>query len=224
MSEKPILFQGAMVRAILEARKTQTRRLVKPQPSDVWRPTVGLYHPIVVDRNGVEQPGPVVYGAADENEGRKCPYGMPTEHLWVRETWAHVPVREPGGGQGDQMGVIYRADGDAAFDVLPDEWEFIGPWKPSIHMPRWASRITLEVCSVRVERLCDISEADALAEGISWPDRNGRAYRPPIDLAGVSEARIAAERYRELWESIHGADSWDLNPWVFVIHFRRIKP
>jgi hypothetical protein len=123
----------------------------------------------------------------------KCPYGMPGDRLWVRETfWT----------DGDE--VIYRSDPGAEKEL---DSAFTGlNWKPSIHMPRWASRINLEVTGVRVERLCSISEADALAEGCC----------PFSDDFGSYHARVA---FCQLWESIYGPESWDANPWVWVVEF-----
>lgn len=131
--------------------------------------------------------------------------------IWVRETWAHVPLREANGGQGEKMGAIYAADGDEAFHGMPDEWEFMGKWKPSIHMPRWASRITLEVTRVRVERLQDISESDAKAEGCSVSK----------DSHGEYQARVA---FTELWDSINAKRGfgWSVNPWVWVVEFKKL--
>ena len=197
MKERPILFSGPMVRAILEGRKTQTRRVVKPQPAHI----AGI--------------GTVLN--IDTITGKACPYGKPGDRLWVRETWDGV--RLDGGG----ALVSYRADGDKP--VTDD-----GRWHPSIHMPRWASRITLEVVSVRVERLNECSIQDALAEGVLTDDEW------PTD---------PRDGYRSLWESINGpsirkrlrdgtvqmhspkrhvADySWDANPWVWVVEFRRVQ-
>jgi hypothetical protein len=148
-----------------------------------------------------------------------CPYGQPGDRLWVRESWA----RDDEDGQ-----VMYRAD--IGRDVCADAWEqgrIEGvpryKWKPSIHMPRWASRILLEVTSVRVERLQDISESDALAEGVTpkWePGCSGRL----MDAFGGFSFRPAASAYAELWEQINGPGSWDTNPWVWVIEFKRVTP
>lgn len=152
MTERPILFSGPMVRAILDGRKTQTRRIVKPQPHEECGPIeVGHYHPTVIDRHGDEQPGAEIFGAysLDGEWGAKCPHGQPGDRLWVREAFALADdyevdrVLNPGG-------VFYRATHSPADDT--------SRWRPSIHMPRWASRLTLEVTDVRVERVQDISE------------------------------------------------------------------
>ena len=123
----------------------------------------------------------------------------------------------------EPRGTVYRAtDPDLETQVV---WE----WRPSIHMPRWASRITLEIEKVWVERVQDITEEGALAEGITWPDRDGKPYRPPIDTTGMSDLGLAKARYAELWDSLNakrdgGVYAWDANPWVFCIRFRRIEP
>lgn len=175
MKERPILFSGAMVRAILSGVKTQTRRVAKMLPLD---------------------------GA--------CPYGKPGDHLWVRET--HAPMI--GGGW------VYAAD------YTPErlrQKDGKGFWKPSIFMKRAACRITLEIVSVRVERLQDISEADAIAEGV---DLFQRAHEPRV-YRDYSHKKLhyglsAVGSYRTLWESINGPESWALNPWVWVVEFKRL--
>ncbi len=207
--ERPILFSGPMVRALLDGSKTQTRRAMKPQPTEfVGGPGVTL-------RDG--SPAPLVpLDDSVEPYGREivCPYGQPGDRLWVRE--AHAI---------DGKKVFFRAG--------HKESEGAGPrvdirWRPSIHMPRWACRITLEIISVRVERLQDISEADALAEGIvecpipaddEGPRRIGYMVGPDDGKSGLSVTPIQA--YRNLWESINGPGSWDANPWVWALTFRR---
>jgi len=175
MKERPILFSGPMVRAILEGRKTQTRRVVKPQPAHI--PGIGTVLNI------------------DTITGRACPYGNPGDRLWVREAWAHR--RWMLGDASPNPTTVYRADGE--------DLKGCARWRPSIHMPRWASRIALEVVSVRVERLQDISEEDAKAEGIDWVI----GYRSRIPL------------FSALWERINGLGSWNANHWVWVVEFKR---
>ncbi|PPI86186.1 hypothetical protein KEHDKFFH_02380 [Marinobacter maroccanus] len=215
--EKPILFKDDMVRAILEGRKTQTRRVMKPQPrieSNGWFHWDG-------HRPNSE------YGAfatsSPEKEtinlfvGSACPYGQPGDRLWVRETH-HVPggyleaelIEEIRNGVSspESLGVTYRAD---APSLKPCD----GGWTPSIHMPRWASRITLEIIDVRVERLQDISGEDSASEGATGPIGSPRAY-------GVVTKQFARDQFMRLWESINGPDSWQVNPWVWVIEFERI--
>lgn len=176
MKERPILFSAPMVRALLEGRKTQTRRIVKLPAKDGSGDNRFVF---------------------DDAEGRKrfidCPYGEPGDRLWVRETWRPAQV--------DGMAWYAATCGDETHER----------WKPSIHMPRWASRITLEITGVRVEQLQDISESDAIAEGVT-----------PSDMKAISCLDRNYHAYFMLWESINGSGSWDLNPWVWVIEFRRI--
>ena len=200
--ERPILFSGDMVRAILDGRKTMTRRVVKiaqhPQAERVqhfeglrwdWLRYDGL-----------------------RLSTFKCPFGKTGDRLWVRETFRlsdpnDCACYEPCRCRSGQP--MYRADGHY------HDMEY--KWKPSIHMPRWASRITLEITDIRVERLQDINEEDAEAEGA------------PLEL-GVLERTIlgAKARYRSgfvrLWESINGPGSWDANPWVWCVSFKRVTP
>ena len=204
MKEHPIIFNGEMVKAILGGCKTVTRRIVKPQPTtDNWpaKITCGLYAPTKIDRCGDEYPGTDVYGFANENEGWVCPYGVPGDRLWVREAFSVVPLKS------GKMGPIYRADGDDEFDRIEVGWQFMEKWRPSIHMPRWASRITLEVVSVRVERVQDIDEMDATHEGIE-------------KHIGIH----ARHDFSILWDSINAkrGSGWDVNPWVWAIEFKRL--
>ena len=166
MTERPILFSAPMVRAILFGTKTQTRRILKPQPPDNWSPIVEIYHPTIIDRHGVDQPGPAVFGASDEYHGCKIRW-QPGDMLWVREAWAQNPDHP---GVQYNSAVCYRADPGHDYDGLK--------WRPSIHMPRWASRITLLVETITVERLQDISEVDAIAEGAARlvMDDDGKFY------------------------------------------------
>ena len=187
MKERPILFSAPMVRAILAGTKTQTRRAVKPQPNIVH----AIYGDASIDTN-------LIFRAGDQRI--HCPYGQPGDRLWVRETWTQACVRPR---QGDE--VFYRADGEVA-----PEFE---PWIPSIHMFRWASRITLEIVSLRVERLHGISEADAMAEG-------AEPYRLPVNPA--REALRHVDGFHHLWNSINGPGSWDANPYVWVVEFKRV--
>lgn len=212
MKERPILFSAPMVRALLDGSKTQTRRVVKPQPFDRSYSTHDHRMAYVSGRsaNGDEIDGLYAYTTSLGGEWRaKCPYGQPGDRLYVRETWADLEELSDGNFQRQ---AIYRADD---IERYGDEDEFVDVtaadmrWRPSIHMPRWASRILLEVVSVRVERLNDCSDADALAEG--------------VDRTNTSISGYAKERYRRLWEQINGAGSWDANPWVWVVEFRRIE-
>lgn len=215
MKERPIIFGGDMVRALPDGRKTQTRRIIKidPQPVAITPHKIGAG--FMVEKWKKQQREMGNFGRCDTIH---CPYGVAGDRIWVRETFAQVPIREPDGGQGDKMGFIYRADGDSAFAVIPDEWEFMGKWKPSIFMPRIASRITLEITRVRVERLQDISEADAKAEGVIVPDRNPFSSGP-----GAWEAANPFKfTYLLLWDSLHGKGAWDKNPWGWVLEFVKL--
>jgi hypothetical protein len=212
MKERPILFSGAMVRALLDGRKTQTRRVVKARPG--W--------PISFIGGAGDQDDPSCYGFEDLNTAQwwtlatdgstdnhqiPCPYGRSGDRLWIRETFAHMYRGnvEPETRRHDD--VIYGADGFA-----PDEYVY-GSWKPSIHMPRWASRITLEITGVRVERLQSISEADAEAEGINF-------LRSVPDADETLDARGL---FHCLWDAINGDGAWAANPWVWVVEFRRVQ-
>lgn len=201
MKERPIIFSGEMVRAILEGHKTMTRRVIKihntihsedrttnynneitevfhPDPNnDLW--SFGLTWKVVgIRRHDVTH--------------LRCPYGIPGDCLWVRETWCNI--NKPG----IEPEIYYKADTKYTEDYNSSEWK----WKPSIFMPRWASRITLEITNIRVERLQEITEEDALKEGV----RDG--FKDNIF-------------YKTLWNSINGKKyPWESNPWVWVIGFK----
>ncbi|MDN4590223.1 hypothetical protein DBA29_17165 [Xenophilus aerolatus] len=252
MRERPILFSAPMVRALLAGTKTQTRRVVKlPHQNRLgqWEvlpwggPNGGR------TRGGETVPFQNVIGHSRTGEILGCPYCQPGDRLWVRETFALEQSvecdQEPPHQDGrplrrrplDDFECVHPAWVQAhyrATDPAPDLCYEQGPaggseddfgvrWRPSIHMPRWASRILLEVTGVRVERLQDISEADALAEGVT--------PLPGADMwtaGGASDGPLHAARpqwaYRRLWDQINGAGSWAANPWVWVVEFRRIAP
>ncbi|HCE6948972.1 hypothetical protein IPC1284_11620 [Pseudomonas aeruginosa] len=204
--ERPILFNDQMVRAILEGRKTVTRRVVKD---------TGFY---AIDA--------AIHGnevALREREAlsTRCPFGQPGDRLWVREAWQGplISDEEQAANQSwwkdvtkfqDQAHCSYRASGDNNEYVDPDGY-FHCKWKPSIHMPRWASRILLEITAVRVERLHDITPNQCIAEG---------AWREKDKELGRGQEAIAA--FADLWRSTGG--DWDANPWVWVVEFKRVTP
>ncbi len=245
MKERPILFSGAMVRALLDGRKTQTRRVVKGVPSwDHYGRDIMDWGLSGIHQETYDQSNPIVgtdrwhldvQTDVDDHSRRviRCPYGAPGDRLWVRETCQ--AVERPCGDDG----VHYPADGgwvkiensreaaDRWCDLLhygrrEQKRALAGPNVPAIHMPRWASRITLEIADVRVERLQAISEADADAEGFGgdYPDRVMPDVFPPRE-GGWGHLSIP-ECYRHLWEHINGADSWDANPFVWVVEFTRL--
>jgi hypothetical protein len=209
-----------MVRAILEGRKTQTRRVVKPQPPGDEELSVGHYCPTVI-RNGHEEPGEEQYGVCDMwgQWTAKCPYGAPGDELWVRETWAR-----------SRNNWLYAADSVVSEGPQgnTDDWDWDASipnrWWPSIHMPRSACRLVLTVTGVRVERLQDISEGDAIAEG-SYLGKC--SCLPPGDKTPMEAAfrqtmcRTHGTEFRHLWALINGPDSWTANPWVWVVEFER---
>lgn len=208
MSDRPILFSAPMVRAILAGTKTQTRRAVKP-----WEPRLmNLRRPV---------PDDVSYLPDFTCYRSTCPYGQPGDRLWVRETWA-FGTHALAAARDEDGPFVYAADGTT-------QGRLCDRWRPSIHMPRSASRITLEVTGVRVERLQDISEADARAEGASCRRISSGDARMGLsdwwsfgtDRGGedIGGAFTAKQGYELLWESINGAGSWDANPWVWVIGF-----
>lgn len=205
--ERPILFNDQMVRAILEGRKTVTRRVVKPQPDFLGS---------MVDPNT-----PFKTLDAGLHARITCPYGEPGDRLWVREAWAadaQVDAIAPSDlSQGEP--IWYPAD----LSVRQTGCSMIskGRGRPSIHMPRWASRVLLEITAVRVERLQDISEEQALAEGVHGePCDHARQACSDIGCWGDT----AKGAFGFLWEQLNGAGAWQANPWVWVVEFKRVTP
>ncbi|HVY12113.1 MAG TPA: hypothetical protein VHB73_00950 [Alphaproteobacteria bacterium] len=213
MKERPILFSGPMVRAILEGRKTQTRRIIKPQPEKPLRESKRIHTQKLGDgfcdyyfdaycgqpktEKNPRGQGLLWCWWTDDNrqcldQFIKCPYGQPGDRLWIRESFCFP--------NNQNKTAWFRSDSPWVDDERIK-------WKPSIHMPRWASRITLEITDVRVERLQDISEQDCFAEGV--PET---CDAEPRDI------------YMDIWEGIKGKGSWEKNPWVWVICFKRVAP
>lgn len=246
MKERPILFSSEMVRAILDGRKTQTRRIVKPQPEYIphwscagvggWRwPWATYCESYFTNVNSLPQEMAI-----------KCPHGAPGDRLWVRETWR--PLKRQC-GTGMYSGTIcdlveYRAHegellktkiinscGQDRLGFSEYYWSTrdggSGPWHPSIFMPRWASRLTLEITDVRVERLQDISEQDALAEGIeSRPGHRTFVHGNKNAAGGRSVISISTPilDFAALWDSINGKRcSWESNPWVWKVMFKKLE-
>jgi hypothetical protein len=202
MKEQPILFSAPMVRAILDGSKTQTRRVVKPQLG-------GLPHPQARCPGSWDWIGDFDHGCGMGIDSTHCfgsiacPYGKPGDQLWVREC---ISKPYPADVAAENFTGFYKASNESR-NVR---------WTPSIHMPRWASRITLEITGVRVERLNSISEGDAMDEGAGsllaeheYLDGNPDQYRRCFEI---------------LWESINGLGSWNLNPYVWVVEFKRLNP
>ncbi|WP_263056430.1 ASCH domain-containing protein [Pantoea agglomerans] len=236
MKERPIIFNADMVRAVLDGRKTQTRRIIKVQPESnqlgllritdsTKRNDIGKYH--WAESNAT--------GNHVRSKLFACPFGAVGDHLWVKETWSvvshafdddglmidYVPdrpaiaVHEKPFGNGYYSGhAIYAADGGFTWGDDDGCVDGRSCWKPSIHMPRWASRITLEITGVRVERLNSMTESDALAEGC-----NGGHDSIP----GYMYSATPHEHFHHVWQSIYGDDSWQANPWVWVVEFKRLE-
>lgn len=209
ITERGMIFNAEMVRALLSGRKTQTRRIIKPQPeatlsgslSGKWlsRPLNGLLLPKI------------------EDIAIHCPFGVVGDRIWVRETF-QGPLfdydlmdsycKDPTPFEKPEF-CVYKADGVPAPEFYDADDELHCCWRPSIHMPRWASRILLEITNVWVERLKSISDGDAIREGCSTAD--------------MKSGDCVADVFARLWASIYGDESWNSNPWVWVIEFKRIE-
>jgi len=228
MKERPILFSAPMVRALLGGTKTQTRRVVKlPIEQDAgWSGGWKIVHKAVT--LAIETYNRMM-GKAVGKDPVICPYGQPGDRLWVRETyqplWAEGIERESTTNWKTGAGyrVSYPAT-DGVQEFMDADDNLRTSCKPSIHMPRWASRILLEVVSVRVERLNTISAGDCRAEGIGQCDGLG-SNAEILDLARrMGPHQDAVLRYATLWEQLNGAGSWGANPWVWVVEFKRVTP
>lgn len=195
MNERGMIFNAEMVRAILDGRKTQTRRPVK--------------FPLIDKNMGCELAGNELAGELAAHNYWNSPYGKPGDRIWVRETF-RVHSRAT-----DVATLVYRASVRNSWTeqthrvpiAVCDKPATPEKWTPSIHMPRWASRITLEITGVRVERLNSITESDAEAEGVT----------------DTGFGDLLVDGYRYLWKYIYGEESWAANPWVWVIEFKRVE-
>lgn len=225
VKERPILMSGAMVPPTLSGTKTQTRRIIKPQPhDDATGLKAGVFTPITLDLGGIQMPGEDVFGFYDDSGeyGIKCPYGQPGDRLWVRETF-HILDRGTERGEAVRT-IVYKATGCEIQPTRADHpiHAMQAPKAyPSIFMPRWASRILLEIVSVRIQRLQDISEEDAIAEGLI-PNGTGFARGWQYEKHGCIYA-TGKRCYEALWEKINGAESWSQNPWVAAIEFKKLE-
>ena len=220
MKARPILFSGPMIRALLSGAKTQTRRVVKLQPEDVFAHEVASYSQATgatvhypKDATATVFSDGLWYSLGPSAAGPiACPYGQPGDVLWVRETWSRAKLY-PASHE-----MFYRADGDVLGRQLSLSYvEREKCWRPSIHMPRWASRLTLRITDVRVERVQEISEDDAIAEGVDT-----------ITMADVARQAAWSRRqdFSRLWDSINGQRagcSWADNPWCWCLTFDVIQ-
>ncbi|HCF8039448.1 TPA: hypothetical protein NIU56_002983 [Klebsiella pneumoniae] len=227
MKERGMIFNGEMVRAILDGRKTQTRRPVR--------------FPVLDKNLGCELAGNELAGELSAGNYLNSAFGKPDDRIWVRETWGVVSheldedgrirpwtpdrpataINEMPFGNGYYSGhAIYAADGDFTWGDDDGYEDGRSCWKPSIHMPRAASRILLEITNVRVERLNSIHDVDAMREGIQNLTTCSHA---DFGIPGVVNAQHPVRAFQLLWESIYGADNWKANPWVWVIEFKRVE-
>ncbi|HCM7542657.1 hypothetical protein [Klebsiella quasipneumoniae] len=245
MTERGMIFNAEMVRALLSGRKTQTRRIMKVQPESNQ---LGLM--LITDSTKHSDIGKYHWAESNATGNHvrsklfSSPFGAVGERIWVRETWATLGNEEgcyvdweDNLCKGDERSAarIYRASceqrpGDYGLWSIPDdaywkphtkEHKFEGAWRPSIHMPRWASRILLEITDVRVERLNAISEEDARAEGII--DGGCLNCGEPEPCGCANPEPDATDAFAYLWQSIYGQDNWNANPWVWVIEFKRVE-
>lgn len=237
--ERPILFSGPMVRAILDGRKTVTRRIVNGVPDDAG---LAVYGAECTAGDGGASPACAMFFAGSTVDSRglgvaRCPFGSPGDRLRVRETWRYHGWTEDGAPW-----IKYAADDSTRLvERIPDEWSdrladiwadlsddanmaidgraADRKWRPSIFLPRWASRLTLEVVGVRVERLQEIDEADILAEGVTVDGVAKLTGTPWADMPTLHHA------WERLWDSINGDRApWASNPWVWRVEFRRVQP
>ncbi|MGY2158576.1 hypothetical protein [Pseudomonas tolaasii] len=223
VKERPILFAAPMVRAILEGRKTVTRRALNAQSLKNIGYGVQLGECHELPSEGPLHPNSIGYYTDF------CPFGQPGNRLWVREAFG-LQVRQYGGGAGEH--IVYRATNpDAIYCKSAEGQEYPVKWKPSIHMPRHSSRILLEITDVRVERLQagegeTAFESRYVAEGINRIHQGDGdyAFHPFKSEPGPGSWTDPFDAWRELWVGINGAESWNANPWVWVVEFKRVTP
>ncbi len=208
MKEHPLLMQGPLVRATLEGRKTQTRRPIKPQPDD---DIVDVEYDAIADLwlGNTQEDNDLGYTSS---WAMRCPLGQAGDRLWVRETWT-AAMHDPKG----PADCLYRADDNRGVEDLAE-----AKWTPSIHMPRWACRLVLPLVSVRVERVQDITDEDAKAEGVERISA-GPGWECWMGYGPSSSCKTARDSFRSLWISIYGEESWDANPWVWVAEWKEIE-
>ena len=220
MTERGMIFNGEMVRALMSVRKTQTRRPIK------WKQT--RFTEIGEREDGSKWPW-----SEDAEHAcdfwHPCPFGAVGDRIWVRETF-QGPLfdydlmdsycKDPTPFEKPEF-CVYKADGVPAPEFYDADDELHCCWRPSIHMPRWASRILLEITDVRVERLNAISEEDARAEGII--DGGCLNCGEPEPCGCANPEPDATDAFAYLWQSIYGQDNWNANPWVWVIEFKRVE-
>ncbi|WP_462182192.1 morphogenetic protein [Klebsiella variicola] len=222
MTERGMIFNSEMVRAILDGRKTQTRRIMAPQPADD------------IERGIFPNPEAIGWKSSLRHKhgsttAHFCPYGKPGDRIWVRETF-QGPLfdydlmdsycKDPTPFEKPEF-CVYKADGVPAPEFYDADDELHCCWRPSIHMPRWASRILLEITDVRVERLNAISEEDARAEGII--DGGCLNCGEPEPCGCANPEPDATDAFAYLWQSIYGQENWNADPWVWVIEFKRVE-
>ncbi|AWF35065.1 putative upf86.8 [Klebsiella oxytoca] len=224
MKERGMIFNGEMVRAILDGRKTQTRRIMKVQPE---HSELGLRR-VVESKNGIDD-GKYFWSQSDatglksRSKPFACPFGTVGDRIWVREAF-RVHSRAT-----DVATLVYKASERNSWTeqthrvpvAVCNKPATPEKWTPSLHMPRWASRILLEITDVRVERLNAISEEDARAEGII--DGGCLNCGEPEPCGCANPEPDATDAFAYLWQSIYGQENWNANPWVWVIEFKRVK-
>ena len=232
MKERGMIFNAEMVRAILDGRKTQTRRIMKPQPEPC--PRGGHWWPSNVFKTMLHVEDEMQNGKGGWGGlvGDACPFGDVGDRIWVRETFqgplVHEELFEEYSAYPEKFETPeyceYAADGGVRPEYCDLDDNLRHGWRPSIHMPRWASRILLEITNVRVERLNAISEEDAEAEGIDMEALyDSQDCYDCIADHNMTGRPTVTGAFKYLWESIYGAENWLANPWVWVIEFKHVE-